>query len=164
MGVNHNELLSAAECADRLGLTIRALKVYEDRGLITPRRTEKKWRLYGAVEIARLTEIMALRRLGLSLTRITEMLAGTAPALGQTLAVQQSAFLDLRGRVEHSLSLIDAALQKIEHGDALSIDELAMLARKTEMTGLSPDAVAWNRYEQTRPRREVSFVPENGWA
>ncbi|QHG68546.1 MerR family transcriptional regulator [Ensifer adhaerens] len=164
MGVNHNELLSAAECADRLGLTIRALKVYEDRGLITPRRTEKKWRLYGAVEIARLTEIMALRRLGLSLTRITEMLAGTAPALGQTLAVQQSAFLDLRDRVEHSLSLIDAALQKIERGDALSIDELLMLARKTEMTGLSPDAVAWNRYELTPPRREVSFVPENGWA
>ncbi len=164
MGVNHNELLSAAECADRLGLTIRALKVYEDRGLITPRRTEQKWRLYGAVEIARLTEILALRRLGLSLTRITEMLAGTPPALGQTLAVQQSAFSDLRDRVDHSLSLIDAALRKIERGDAVSIDELVVLARDTGMTGLSPDAGAWRRYEQTRPRREASLVSENGWA
>ncbi|MGH6808849.1 MAG: MerR family transcriptional regulator [Ensifer adhaerens] len=155
--MNQDELLSAAECAERLGLTIRALRVYEDRGLITPRRTEKNWRLYGAADIARLTEILALKRLGLSLTRITELLAGTAPDLGKTLAVQQSALSGLRDRVEHSLSLIGAALQKIGNGDAVSINELTALAKETRMTDLSPDAVEWRRYEQTRPRREICF-------
>lgn len=162
MGANQNELLSAAECAGRLGLTIRALRVYEDRGLIAPRRTEKNWRLYGAADIERLTEILALKRLGLSLTRITELLAGTAPDLGQTLAVQQSALSDLRDRVEHGLSLIGAALAKIAEGDAVSINELIALAKETGMTDLSPDAAALRRYEQAR--REVPFDPENGYA
>ncbi|MDP9631769.1 UNVERIFIED_ORG: DNA-binding transcriptional MerR regulator [Ensifer adhaerens] len=157
---NHDPLLSAAECADRLGLTVRALRVYEDRGLIAPRRTEKNWRLYGAAEIARLTEILALKRLGLSLTRITVLLAGAAPDLGQTLTIQQSALVDLRDRVEHSLSLIGAALQKISSGQAVSISELITLAKETRMTDLSPDTVAWRRYEQARPRTEVRFDPE----
>lgn len=157
---NHDHLLTAAECAERLGLTVRALRVYEDRGLISPRRTDKNWRLYGGAEIARLTEILALKRLGLSLTRITILLAGTAPDLGQTLAVQQSALVDLRDRVEHSLSLIGAALKKISSGEAVSINELITLAKETRMTDLSPDTVAWRRYEQARPRAEVRFDPE----
>lgn len=157
---DHDHLLSAAECADRLGLTVRALRVYEDRGLIAPRRTEKNWRLYGGAEIARLTEILALKRLGLSLTRITILLAGAAPDLGQTLTIQQSALIDLRDRVEHSLSLIGAALEKIGSGEAVSINELTTLAKETRMTDLSPDAVEWRRYEQSRPRREVPFDPE----
>ncbi|OCP38248.1 MerR family transcriptional regulator [Ensifer sp. LC163] len=147
---NHDPLLSAAECADRLGLTVRALRVYEDRGLIAPRRTEKNWRLYGGAEIARLTEILALKRLGLSLTRITILLAGAAPDLGQTLTIQQSALVDLRDRVEHSLSLIGAALQKISSGQAVSINELITLAKETKMTDLSPDTVAWRRYSAAR--------------
>ncbi|WP_457587061.1 MerR family transcriptional regulator [Ensifer canadensis] len=157
---NHDHLLTAAECAERLGLTVRALRVYEDRGLIAPRRTEKNWRLYGGAEIARLTEILALKRLGLSLTRITILLAGTAPHLGQTLTIQQSALVDLRDRVEHSLSLIGAALKKISSGQAVSISELITLAKETRMTDLSPDTVAWRRYEQARPRTEVRFDPQ----
>ena len=55
-------LLTAAECADRIGLTVRGLRLYESRGLISPRRTAKSWRLYGAAEISRLHEILALKR------------------------------------------------------------------------------------------------------
>ncbi len=157
---HHDHLLTAAECAERLGLTVRALRVYEDRGLISPRRTAKNWRLYGGAEIARLTEILALKRLGLSLTRITILLAGTAPDLGQTLTVQQSALVDLRDRIEHSLSLIGAALKKIANGNTVSVGELITLAKETGMTDLSPDTVAWQRYEQARPRKEIGFDPE----
>ncbi|MCA1444597.1 MerR family transcriptional regulator [Ensifer sp. IC4062] len=49
-----NQWLTAAECGERLGLTVRRL--YENRGLISPRRTGKNWRLYGAEEFARLNE------------------------------------------------------------------------------------------------------------
>jgi DNA-binding transcriptional MerR regulator len=62
--------LTAAECAQRIGLTVRALRLYEQHGLITPRRTVKNWRCYGAGEIARLNEVLTLKRLGLSLSRI----------------------------------------------------------------------------------------------
>ena len=66
--------LEANECAARIGLSKRALRLYEEHGLIRPRRTQKGWRLYGADEIARLHEILALKRLGLSLQRITALL------------------------------------------------------------------------------------------
>lgn len=59
---DQDRLLTAAECARRLGLTTRALRVYEARGLIDPQRTEKNWRLYGAREIARLGEILVFCR------------------------------------------------------------------------------------------------------
>jgi DNA-binding transcriptional MerR regulator len=55
--------LTAAECASRTGLTVRALRVYERYDLIRPRRTASGWRLYGPAEITRLTEIIALKRL-----------------------------------------------------------------------------------------------------
>jgi DNA-binding transcriptional MerR regulator len=68
--------LTAAECAERIGLTVRALRVYERHGLHRPRRTDKNWRLYGVEEIARLNEILALKRFGLSLARIADLLTG----------------------------------------------------------------------------------------
>ncbi|RXT55162.1 hypothetical protein B6S44_11145 [Bosea sp. Tri-44] len=81
--------LEANECAARIGLSKRALRLYEERGLIRPRRTDKGWRLYGADEIARLHEILALKRLGLSLQRITALLHGKALDLSGELLEQQ---------------------------------------------------------------------------
>jgi DNA-binding transcriptional MerR regulator len=44
-------LLTAADCARRTGLTVRALRVYEARDFIRPVRTEKGWRLYSRKDI-----------------------------------------------------------------------------------------------------------------
>ncbi|MEH7835327.1 MerR family transcriptional regulator [Rhizobium laguerreae] len=100
--MNENLWLTAAECSERIGLTVKALRLYEKRGLINPRRTGKNWRLYGIEDIARLNEILALKRLGLSLARITELLAGQVTDLDRTLSMQQTQLLSLRGRVEDS--------------------------------------------------------------
>ena len=40
--------------------------MYERHGLIKPKRTGKDWRLYGANEMTRLNEVLALKTLGLS--------------------------------------------------------------------------------------------------
>ena len=52
--------LSAAECARRTGLTVRALRVYERHGLIEPARSGKGWRCYGPKELQRLNVIVTL--------------------------------------------------------------------------------------------------------
>ncbi|MEI9930449.1 MAG: MerR family transcriptional regulator [Rhizomicrobium sp.] len=57
--------LSPAETAKLLGLSIKALRLYEDRGLVTPMRTQADWRVYGPAQIARPHQIVALKRLGL---------------------------------------------------------------------------------------------------
>lgn len=91
--------LTAAECARRIGLSVRALRVYERHGLIAPRRTSKSWRLYGATDITRLNEVLALKSLGLSLSHIAELLQGRPTDLGR-LARPAARSID-RGAAAH---------------------------------------------------------------
>ena len=46
--------LSPAETARRFGVSIKALRLYESRGLLKPLRSEAGWRTYGPDQIARL--------------------------------------------------------------------------------------------------------------
>ena len=52
------------------GLSIKAIKFYEERGLISPSRQENQYRMYGMKEIRRLSEIKQLRQIGLSMEQI----------------------------------------------------------------------------------------------
>jgi DNA-binding transcriptional MerR regulator len=64
--------LSPAQTAKRFGISIKALRLYEQHGLLKPLRaangsTGAAWRVYGSDQLARLHQILALKRLGLSL-------------------------------------------------------------------------------------------------
>jgi DNA-binding transcriptional MerR regulator len=54
-------------------MSVRALRLYERYGLISPHRTAKDWRLYGANDIARLNGVLVLKTLGLSLSSIADL-------------------------------------------------------------------------------------------
>jgi len=82
--------LSPSEAARRLGISVKALRLYEQRGLIAPLRTAAGWRVYGPGEIARAGEIADLRRLGLGLAEIGTALAGDGSGLAPVLAAHQS--------------------------------------------------------------------------
>ncbi len=87
-------LLSPSEAARRLGISAKALRLYEQRGLITPRRTPAGWRAYGPAEMARSTEIVALRALGLSLGEVARILRGDADIHARVLAAHEAALED----------------------------------------------------------------------
>ena len=80
------EFLSPSQAASRLGVSIKALRLYERRGLITPLRTASGWRTYGPEQMARAGELVKLRRLGLSLGDIRRALAEGAADLPPELA------------------------------------------------------------------------------
>ncbi|MEO1137242.1 MAG: MerR family transcriptional regulator, partial [Pseudomonadota bacterium] len=71
-----DEYRTAGETAKLLGVTMKALKVYEDRGLITPQRTEAGWRVYGPEEVETITKILALKSAGFSLSDVKTLLEG----------------------------------------------------------------------------------------
>src|SRR3954451_23241643 len=62
--------LDIRDVAKRTGLTSRALRFYEARGLLSPLRTYSGRRLYGRGELERIQQILALKRAGLSLAQI----------------------------------------------------------------------------------------------
>ena len=61
------------QLCDEFGVTARALRFYEDRGLLAPAR-EGLNRIYGARDHARLQLIVQGKRVGFSLTELREIL------------------------------------------------------------------------------------------
>jgi DNA-binding transcriptional MerR regulator len=130
--------LSPAETATRFGISVKALRLYEQRGLLTPLRaangsTGAAWRVYGPEQLARLHRILALKRLGLSLGQIGELLVGQ-DALDPILAAQERALTKDSERIARALALIRKARTKLASGDVLSIDDLATLTQEAVMT------------------------------
>jgi DNA-binding transcriptional MerR regulator len=76
-------LLKVGELAQRCGLTVRTLHHYDSIGLLAPSaRSDSGYRLYNRDDVARLHEIQALKRFGLSLADIGAVLVDP----GQNLA------------------------------------------------------------------------------
>src|SRR5580698_8678014 len=98
------QFLSPSEAARRLGVSVKALRLYEQRGLIAPARTAAGWRAYGPDEMARVAEIAALRELGLSLSQVARVLVRDSESLEPALAVHQAA---LEGRVHQLVDAVD---------------------------------------------------------
>jgi DNA-binding transcriptional MerR regulator len=148
--------LSPAETAQALGLSIKALRLYESRGLVRPKRTAAGWRVYGPDELASLHQVIALKRLGLPLARITELMAGRGLALDAVLALQEKALAEEGTRVDRALALVRSARTKLAHGEALSIDDLATLT--TETTMATPSKQDWK--DVFEPLIEKYFPPD----
>lgn len=130
------ETLSAAECARRTGLTVRALRVYERAGLLKPARSQKGWRLYGPAELIRLNTIVALKGFGLTLRDIRKAFGSSPPALVQVLDLQVRNWAARRLAADRTIGLIQAAIAKLRSRADLSIDELCVLLRSTEVNSM----------------------------
>jgi len=103
------QFLNPSAAAQRLGVSAKALRLYEQRGLVTPRRTAAGWRAYGPDEIARAAEVIALRALGFSIAQIARVLGddplglssqGLEPALAAHEATLEGRIRQLAGAVE----------------------------------------------------------------
>lgn len=157
--VQDEELLTAAECARRLGVTARSLRLYEARGLIAPRRSAKGWRHYGPEDVARIHEILALKRFGLSLRVIARLLAGRPSDIDHTLAMQQAVLRRQQDMIAQSLALIAAATAKRAAGEEIPLSEIVKLTKDLHMPESSLATIAQRRYDQARPRTAVSLNP-----
>lgn len=137
-----NGWYTAGAMARRLGVSVKALRVYEDAGLVAPDRTGAGYRLYGPAHAARLHQVLVLKRMGLSLKDIAALLAARLASLDAVLALQQRALEARVAEAKHGLSLIAAARATLARGASLSPDDLARLTRETVMTKERDEALA----------------------
>ncbi|MFH6785353.1 MULTISPECIES: MerR family transcriptional regulator [Methylobacterium] len=96
--------LTPAQAGAALGVSAKALRLYEQHGLLTPDRTRTGWRCYDAATMARAAEIVALRRLGLSLAQVARVLDGEPADLDAGLAAHEA---DLRATVRQTTAALD---------------------------------------------------------
>jgi DNA-binding transcriptional MerR regulator len=144
--------LTAADCARRTGLTVKALRVYERQGLLRPKRTMKGWRVYDASDLTRLGEVIALRALGLKLSEIAGLLKGQHAGINRMLELQQEELLRRRGQIDAGLATLSVLRRSTAMGETLTINDIASAIKESQMTAITPEAIAWKRYEQMRPR------------
>ena len=120
--------LNPSEAARRLGVSVKALRLYEQRGLVAPIRSAAGWRAYGPAEMARAAEIAALRALGFSLAQVARVLQGDPRAWSrpwpQHQAMLEARLRQLAGMVEKLRGL----RRDLAQGRAPTVAELARLA------------------------------------
>ncbi|MEG3122700.1 MerR family transcriptional regulator [Sphingomonas sp. GB1N7] len=126
--------LDTADVAKRTGLTARALRFYEARGLVQPLRTANGRRCYGAGELARLTAIVALKRAGFTLAAIQRLLAGRETDLGRLVAAQ-IAEVDARAAdLADTRALLSTVMSRIDRGEPIDVAILCSLISKGNTT------------------------------
>jgi len=153
-------LLTAHECAQRTGLTIRALRVYESHGLITPQRSEKGWRLFGYQEIERLNEIISLKNIGMSLREISILLSNHhQTSLDHTLQIQEKTLLSRRDQTDKALQAIYYLRSKLQTGQNTSLEDLLHLVKEAHSPLNTMESNIWRSYTQARPRQEIMLDP-----
>ena len=101
--------LTATEAARELGISAKALRLYEREGLLKPPRTAANWRVYGPREMARAREIAALRRLGMGLAQIKAILASDGESLDTALARHQAGLEGQLDRIAETMQSVETA-------------------------------------------------------
>lgn len=103
--------MKIGELARKTGKSVRALRHYEELGLLGAERSEGNFRLYGADGLARVYWISKLQDMGFSLMQVQALIttvesSGTAPEAMQSLReLFKSRLQDTRAQVERLMQL-----------------------------------------------------------
>jgi DNA-binding transcriptional MerR regulator len=85
--------LNSSEAASRLSVSTKALRLYEQKGLVNPKRTAARYRTYSSEDMVCATKVVALRNLGLSLSQVVQVFGGNRQSL-QSALLLHDAFLN----------------------------------------------------------------------
>ena len=107
-------LLSIGDLARRTGLSVSAIRFYEQRGLVTALRTSGNQRRFARSDIRRLSFALIAQRLGLTLGEIEAELAtlpaGRTPTREDWQAVSQR----IRGALDAKIALLEQTRDKLD--------------------------------------------------
>lgn len=121
-------VLNPSEAARRLGVSAKALRLYEQRGLVSPVRTSAGWRVYGAEEMARAGAIIALRALGFSLAQIGRVLKGDPEGLEPALAAHQATLEARLGDLSGAVATVRGLREALARGTLPTLADLTGLS------------------------------------
>jgi DNA-binding transcriptional MerR regulator len=124
--------IDIADVARLTGLTARALRFYEARGLVTPLRTAAGRRYYGPAELERLHQVVAMKRAGLTLAQIQKLSAGRTVDLRRLIAAQIDTFVERRREIDAAHALLTAILSRIDRSEPIDVATFCSLIRQGE--------------------------------
>ena len=149
--------LDIREVVRMTGLTSRALRFYEARGLVTPLRTYSGRRLYGSGELERINQIVALKRAGLTLAQIGALTLGRTLDLAALVDAQLAALDTKRIELEEARSLLLSVKSRIDRGEPVDAETFCSLIANEELT-MTKDQ--WNKVTDRyfTPEQKAEFA------
>ena len=109
-----NDLLPIGEQARRTGLTVSAIRYYEDQGLVTALRTSGNQRRFLRGDIRRLSFILIAQRLGLSLGEIEAQLARLPQGRNPTAADWKKISGSIRARIDAQIARLEKVREDLD--------------------------------------------------
>jgi DNA-binding transcriptional MerR regulator len=128
------QMLSMQEVCRRTGLTARALRFYEQRGLLQAARSASGRRLYTAAHLERLHRIVVLKIAGFALDRIAELLGPAAVPIAALLDAQILALRRQQEQAATALAGLVSARETLDRGGSLDVEALCDLIRLGDTT------------------------------
>lgn len=118
--------LTPSQAALHLGVSAKALRVYEEHGLIAPGRSSGGWRLYGLEDLERAAWIVSLRSLGLSLAQVARVMTGDPSALEAGLAAHEERLVRQAHHIDATLRRVRSLREDVRHGQAVDTAALSV--------------------------------------
>ena len=107
--------LKVGELADKTGKTVRALRLYEERGLLTPSmRSQGGFRLYNEKLVDRVLLIDSLQSIGMSLSEISGLLD-----VYERASIGRNGMRSLRAEYLRKLSDVRARIETLQSVEQL---------------------------------------------
>jgi DNA-binding transcriptional MerR regulator len=149
--------------AELSGVTIKALRHYDRLGLLTPTRTSSGHRVYTTQDLERLRSILALKRMGIALTRMRSVLDAGPDALIAFLRSRREALAfeqERLRRADRAIALVEESLRHTPAGEGA-------LGRLADVLDTERAAESMRRYFSdevwARARRFYEEWPTEPW-
>jgi DNA-binding transcriptional MerR regulator len=124
--------ISIGALAELSGVSERAIRLYEQHGLLRPQRTSAGRRTFGEEDVRRLLNVVALRALGCSLKEITVLAEQDAIDVARVLGMWTESIAAQQARLADVSQQLKSALDRITRGEAMPLDALCALLSKVD--------------------------------
>ncbi len=114
------------------GLSSRALRFYEARGLLRPLRTYSGRRHYGPAELERIHQIVALKQAGFKLAEIAALDGRRAVDFASLIELQLSAIAGQTSRLAELHTLLVSIRQRLHRSESIDTASFCNLIRQSE--------------------------------
>ncbi|XID91305.1 MerR family transcriptional regulator [Paenibacillaceae bacterium WGS1546] len=159
------------EAADKLGISARAIRLYEKKGLLSPAKQENNgYRIYSEREIWRLQTIVSLREAGMSLTDIKQALEkwerNETEELQFYLELQRAVLTSEWLKLEQALDTADRLIGLLRMEGALPLEQVFRMAQDSRRSRTKRDnwTDRWNFDRQASTHDERVAVGEGSFA
>lgn len=109
------KVLAISEMSELFGVTLRTLRFYEEKGLLTPVRRGAR-RFYSSRDVGRMRVILQAKKIGLTLTeirRVIKLVEGDAPR-GEQLSELRTICLSQQEMLREQKAMLDEQVEEVE--------------------------------------------------